>query len=258
MYPIIDSHTHIYAEEFDVDFEEMLERAHKAGVYRMILPSVDRASYQRMVCCLDRFPDLLRGAIGIHPTSVSDNYLDELAFVEAHLEARRWIAIGEVGLDYYWNTTYRDAQQQVFARQITLGEQYQLPLIIHSRSAFEDTFTCLRECLSPRQRGVFHSFTGDERELEEALSFDNFMIGLNGVVTFRNSRLREYVGNIPLDRLLVETDAPYLSPEPHRGRRNEPAHLVYTIEHLAPLWGLTPEELALATSANAERLFELR
>lgn len=257
MYTIIDSHTHIYAEEFDVDSSAMIERAREAGVYRMVLPGVDSKSYARMVRCLESYPDSLRAAIGLHPTSVGDDYQEELAFVRERLSEHHWVAIGEIGLDYYWDTTYREAQREVFAQQIEWAGEQSLPIIIHSRSAFADTFACLREYLAPRQSGVFHSFTGDEDELEEALSFEHLMIGLNGVVTFRNSRLREYIGRIPLDRLLVETDAPYLSPVPCRGKRNEPAYLVHTIEHLAPLWGLTPRELAKATAENAERLFDL-
>lgn len=257
MYPIIDSHTHIYAEEFDTDSEAMMQRAREAGVYRMVLPSVDSNSYARLMRCLELHPDCLRAAIGLHPTSVGEDYQEELTFVREHLLAHRWVAIGEIGLDYYWDTTYREAQQEVFVRQIEWAGEQGLPIIIHTRSAFADTFTCLREHLAPRQGGVFHSFTGDEEDLEEALSFEHLMIGLNGVVTFRNSRLREYVGRIPLDRLLVETDAPYLSPVPCRGKRNEPAHLIHTIEHLAPLWGVTPQEFAQATARNAERLFDL-
>ncbi len=257
MYPIVDSHTHIYAEEFDEDFDLMLQRAQEAGVYRMILPSVDSHSYGRMIRRLEAHPDSLRAAIGLHPTSVGPDYQQELAFVQEHLSTHRWVAIGEIGLDYYWDTTYREAQLEAFARQIGWAGELGLPIIIHTRNAFADTFASLGAHRLPGQRGVFHSFTGDETELEEALSFDGFMIGLNGVVTFRNSKLRDYVGRIPLDRLLVETDAPYLSPMPHRGRRNEPALLIHTIGHLAPLWGLTPGELAEATSANAERLFDL-
>ncbi len=255
---IIDTHTHIYAEEFDADWEAMLQRALEAGVSTMIMPSVDSTSYPRLRRAYEACPDHLRVALGLHPTSVDASYEHELAFVEAHLGDLPLVAIGEIGLDYYWDTTYRAEQIEAFGRQIALASRLGLPIIVHTRDAFADTFATIRQAVPQGQvRGVFHSFTGSEAELDEALAFEGFMIGLGGVVTFKNSLLRSYVGRIPLDRLLLETDAPYLSPVPKRGKRNEPAHLTHILEHLAPLWGLTPPELASATTLNAQRLFAL-
>lgn len=235
----------------------MMERALMAGVRRMILPSVSRASYERMERCEALYPDRLFISIGLHPTDVGADYQEELSFVRQKLSERSFVALGEIGLDYYWDTTFREEQKYAFHEQMKLASQYDLPIIIHTRSAWADTFTALREESPLGLRGVFHCFTGEEAELEECLSFERFMIALGGVVTFKNSKLRDYVGRIPLDRLLIETDAPYLAPVPHRGKRNEPAFLPNVVEHLAPLWGLTPQELAEATTANAEALFGL-
>lgn len=254
---LIDSHTHIYAEEFDQDIDAVLERALTSGVVAMILPNVDRESYPRMMSLVERAPDRLYPSAGLHPTSVQANYVDEIAFVAEALSQHSFVALGEIGLDYYWDTTYKPQQIQAFEQQIALAGQYNLPIIIHTRDAFADTFEVLRRVGDRTTRGVFHSFTGSEAELEEALTFEGFMIGLNGVVTFKNSQLRHYVARIPLERLLLETDAPYLSPVPKRGRRNEPAHLVYTLEFVAELYGITPAALAEVTTNNAKRLFAL-
>lgn len=257
-YPYIDSHAHIYAEEFELDLSEMMERALASGLRHIVMPSIDRHSYASMMSVHERYPELTSVCIGLHPTHVQDDYHAELAFVRTQLESGvRFVAIGEIGLDYYHDTTYRTEQIEAFRAQMALAQTHKLPIIIHTRSAFTDTFDCLRSSEGKGLKGVFHSFTGEEADLEEALSFESFMIGINGVATFKNSHLREYIGRIPLERLLIETDAPYLSPAPLRGKRNEPAHLVHLLEHIAPLWGLTPTELAEATTRNAEHLFTL-
>lgn len=254
---LIDSHTHIYAEEFDEDIDEVLARAVASGVERMVLPNVDRESYPRMMALVERYPKVLYPSAGLHPTSVGADYREQLDFVAEALAHGRFVAVGEIGLDYYWDTTYKVQQAEAFSEQIALAYRYGLPIIIHTREAFADTFDLLRRAGRNTTRGVFHSFTGSEAELEEALGFDDFMIGLNGVVTFKNSQLKTYVQRIPLERLLIETDAPYLSPVPKRGRRNEPAHLVHTLEFLAGIYGCSADELGEVTSQNAERLFGL-
>ncbi|MDO4691579.1 MAG: TatD family hydrolase [Porphyromonadaceae bacterium] len=254
---LIDSHTHIYAEEFDEDIDEVIARAMASGVERMVLPNVDCESYPRMMALAERYPEVLYPSAGLHPTSVGEDYREQLDFVAEALKHGRFVAVGEIGLDYYWDTTYKEQQAEAFAKQIALSHEYDLPIIIHTREAFADTFDLLRRAGKHTTRGVFHSFTGTEAELEEALGFGGFMIGLNGVVTFKNSQLKTYIQRIPLERLLIETDAPYLSPVPKRGRRNEPAHLVHTLEFLAGTYGCSADELGEVTSQNAERLFRL-
>lgn len=252
---IVDTHTHIYSEEFDVDNAEMLQRARQAGVSRMIMPATDRACYDSMLALAKSSPTQLYATIGLHPTYVKEDWQAELAFVRECLESDYpFVAVGEIGLDYYWDTTFKEEQNEVFTTQLRWAQAYKLPVIIHTRSSFEDTFTCIG-AVSRELCGVFHSFTGNEDELVQALSLENMMIGINGVVTFKNSNLKEYLTRVPLDRLLLETDAPYLAPVPKRGKRNEPAFIAHTLEFVAGLYGLTATELASITTANAERLF---
>ncbi len=254
---IIDSHTHIYAQDFEDDIEDLMQRASEVGVEQMILPNIDLNSYPRMLSLVARYPDRLFPTLGLHPTDVKEDYQAVLSTMQAEIAKEPFVAIGEIGLDYYWDTSFKEQQIEAFREQTSWAKRADLPIIIHTREAFEDTFKLLREENAPNLRGVFHSFTGSERELEEVLSFENFYVGLNGVVTFKNSKLRDYIKVIPLERLLLETDAPYLSPVPKRGRRNEPAHLQYTLNYLAELWGIAPETLAEQTTANAKRLFNL-
>ncbi len=254
---IVDTHTHIYAEEFDEDIQDVIKRAVEQEVKTMILPNIDKASYDRMMTLEVQYSHCLHSAVGLHPTSVKEDYKVELSFLRERLEEGCFVAVGEVGLDYYWDETFKAEQKEAFREQLRWCRDFNLPVIIHTRSAFEDTFAILREEAFQDVRGVFHSFTGSETELEEALSFKNFYIGLNGVVTFKNSNLKDYIRQIPLERLLLETDAPYLSPVPKRGRRNEPAHLIHTLDFLANLWEMPREKMAELTTENAKALFRL-
>ncbi len=252
---VIDSHTHIYAQDFENDIEDLMQRASDASVEQMILPNIDLESYPRMLALVKRYPDRLFPTIGLHPTDVKEDYQAVLSTMQAELNSEPFVAIGEIGLDYYWDTNFKEEQIEAFREQIRWAKSQDLPIIIHTRDAFEDTFKVLRDENAPKLRGVFHSFTGTEEELKEVLSFKNFYIGLNGVVTFKNSKLKDYIKAIPLERLLIETDAPYLSPVPKRGKRNEPAHLQYTLQFLAELWDTSIEALAEQTTANAKKLF---
>lgn len=252
---IVDTHTHIYSEEFDLDSSEMLQRARQAGVSRMIMPATDRACYKSMMRLGKAAPKQVFATIGLHPTYVKEDWQAELAFVHEQLESGySFVAVGEIGLDYYWDTTYQAEQLEAFETQLRWARAYELPVIIHTRSSFADTYATISK-VSQDTRGVFHSFTGSEEELAQALSLEGMMIGINGVVTFKNCSLKDYLTRIPLDRLLLETDAPYLAPVPKRGKRNEPAFIAHTLEFVAGLYGLTASELARITSTNAERLF---
>lgn len=251
---IIDTHAHLYAEEFASDLVEVVARAQEAGLSEVIMPATDRASYESMMALSRLYAGYLFPTIGLHPTYVKEDWQDELSFVRKQLPQHPFVAVGEIGLDYYWDTTYLSEQIEAFETQLAWAQDFDLPVIIHTREAFADTFASMAR-MPHRVRGVFHSFTGSEAELDEALSFEGMMIGINGVVTFKNSRLREYIARIPLDRLLLETDAPYLAPVPRRGKRNEPAFIAHTLSFVAELYGCTTEQLAEATGANARRLF---
>lgn len=257
MSTLIDTHAHIYSEEFDEDREAMMRRSLEAGVEHIVMPSISKDSYQALVDTLHSYPQQCSAALGLHPAYVKESYREELDFVVAHAHSERWVAIGEIGLDYYWSVEHKEAQHIALREQLRLAQALDLPVIFHVRSAFEDLICILREEEFADIRGIIHSFTGTEEELDEVLTFPNLMVAINGVATFKNANLRDYIARIPLDRILVETDAPYLAPVPKRGKRNEPAFVVHTAGHIAQLWGLSAEEFAEITTTNAKRLFKL-
>jgi len=251
-----DSHTHLYLNAFDEDRDQMIQRAIDAGVTRMLLPNIDSSSISPLFSLAERFPDHCLPMMGLHPTSVKENYKEELGRIEEALRGKDIIAIGETGIDLYWDKTFLKEQEEAFATQIAWAMELDLPLVIHARDSFQEIFSVLDRAGGPELRGVFHSFTGGTAELERALSY-NFMIGINGIVTFKNSNLGEVVRKIPTNRLLLETDAPFLAPVPYRGRRNESSYLLETAAKIAEIHNLSKEEVARITSANAELLFRL-
>jgi len=253
----IDSHTHLYLDAFDADRDEVIHRAIDAGVNRMLLPNIDSSSLAAMFSLVRRFPAHCYPMMGLHPTSVKENYREELALLEKQLQREDIIAIGECGIDLYWDKTFHREQEEVFATQISWAMERDLPLVIHARESFQEIFRVLDSAGGPELRGVFHSFTGGPAELEKALEYQ-FMIGINGILTFKNSDLGKVVASIPMQRLLLETDAPFLAPQPHRGRRNESSYLINIAEKVAKIHNLNIEEVARITTENAERLFRIK
>lgn len=251
-----DSHTHLYLEAFKEDREQMISRAIKAGVRLMFLPNIDSSSIGAMFSLVDSYPSHCFPMMGLHPTSVKENYREELKNIEAHLNQKKYIAIGESGIDLYWDTSFATQQEEAFRIQIRWARERKLPLVIHARESFQEIFRILDDAGGPDLTGVFHSFTGTREELQKALSY-NFMIGINGIVTFKNSRLDQLVGDIPRDRILLETDAPFLAPVPYRGRRNESSYLLNTAAKVAEIYNVTPEEVGEMTTQNALHLFQL-
>lgn len=252
-----DSHTHLYLDAFELDREEMIQRALQMGVSRMLLPNIDSATIGPLFSLVEQFPGHCLPMMGLHPTSVKENYKEELGRIEAALERPDIVAIGETGIDLYWDKTFLREQEEVFATQIRWAMELDLPLVIHARDSFPEIFQVLDSAGGPRLRGVFHSFTGGLEELEQALSY-NFMIGFNGIVTFKNSNLGEVVKATPINRLLLETDAPFLAPVPQRGKRNESSYLPEIAIKVSEMHNLTKEEVARITSSNAELLFGLK
>jgi len=240
-----DSHTHLYLNAFQDDRDEMIQRAIDAGVTRMLLPNIDSSTIDSLFSMTKRFPDHCYPMMGLHPTSVKENYKVELRLIEEALGHKDIIAIGETGIDLYWDKTFLKEQEEVFTTQIGWAMELDLPLVIHARNSFQEIFSVLDRAGGPDLRGVFHSFTGGPEELERALSY-NFMIGINGIVTFKNSNLGEVVRAIPTNRILLETDAPFLAPVPYRGKRNESSYLVETAVKVAEIHN------------NAEQLFRLK
>ena len=235
----------------------MIQRAMDAGVSRMLLPNIDSSSIGAMFSLAEQYPDHCKPMMGLHPTSVKENYREELFAVQKQLNRKDIIAIGECGIDLYWDKSFLKEQEEVFSTQIRWAMELDLPLVIHARDSFEEIFKILDKQGGPELRGVFHSFTGGAAELERALSF-NFMIGINGIVTFKNSKLAELIPSIPINRLLLETDAPFLAPVPYRGKRNESSYLLETASKVSEIHNLSKEELAISTSRNAQKLFRLK
>jgi TatD DNase family protein len=234
----------------------MIHRAIEAGVTRMFLPNIDSKTVEAMFRLVDQFPGHCFPMMALHPTSVKENYHNQLEIIEQHLDDNRIIAIGESGIDLYWDTTFIKEQEEVFRTHINWAKEQNLPLVIHARDSFKEIFRIMDDEGGDGLKGVFHSFTGTREDLIKALSFD-FMIGINGIVTFKNSNLGEVVHEIPLERLLLETDAPFLSPVPYRGRRNESSYLVGIASRVAEIYNLTNEEIGQTTTQNALRLFQL-
>ncbi len=252
---MIDTHTHIYLEEFDDDRGFMLERAKKAGLQQLLLPNVDLDTVDRLHQVCEDYPDFCFPMMGLHPTSVGVSWQQDLQTIQSYFEKRRYVAVGEIGIDLYWDKTYITEQKLALEEQLRWSIELDLPVVIHTRDAFPEVFDCLDSVGAHHLRGVFHSFGGSREELERALQYENFMLGINGVVTFKNSGFRDYLNVAPLERIVTETDAPYLTPVPLRGKRNEPAYITYVVEQLAAIYKAPVEEIKLKTGENAKRMF---
>ena len=251
---ITDTHTHLYAEEFDIDRDEMMQRAINAGVTRFFIPAIDSNYIQKMYALESDYPENVFLMMGLHPTYVKDNYLDELQMVEQELVSRKFYAIGEIGIDLYWDKTHLKEQQIAFRRQIQLAKKYKLPIVIHCREAFDELFEILEEEKSTDLFGIFHCFSGTYEQALQAISY-NMKLGIGGVVTFKNGKIDQFINQIDLKHLVLETDSPYLAPIPFRGKRNESSYIVKVIEKLASLYGLSSEEIALRTTENSKAIF---
>lgn len=258
----IDTHTHLYTEEYDADRHEVVERARAAGATALLLPNIDEASIAPMMQMCADYPDLCRPMMGLHPTELPEGDTTPLLQrMEALLaaEPQRFVAVGEVGLDFYWDRSRAEEQLQVFERQIEWAERFNLPLMVHSRSAHRELVNTLMPHEEKLRSGVFHCFSGSQEEAEELLRrFPRFMLGIGGVLTFKKCKLPDTLrAVVPLERIVLETDAPYLAPTPHRGKRNESAYIPLVIEKLAEIYATTPEEVAQITTHNVQTTFSL-
>lgn len=262
---MFDTHSHIYAEEFDTDREEALARAAETGVKRLLLPAIDSESHERLFGLCRRHPELCVPMMGLHPTSVNDNprWREELALVERYLAnppegIGHFCAVGEIGLDLYWSRDFASEQTEAFHRQVDLALAHGLPIAVHTRAAWPQTVELMREYRGRGVRGVFHAFSDTAETYRELRGLGDFAFGIGGVVTFKKSTLADVVRKMALEDIVLETDCPYLTPAPHRGERNESAYVRYVCEKIAELKGLSPEEVAEATTRNAQRIFDLR
>ncbi len=259
MYKIIDTHSHLFVEEFDVDRSEVMQRAREVGVQHVLMPNIDLDSVAPMLQVCQEYRGFCYPMLGLHPTEVGADYPVVLSKLKALLDKQpqTFLAIGEVGLDLYWDKTYKDEQIAALEEQIAWALEYDLPLVIHSREAFDEIYTLFSRYKDSSLRGIFHSFTGTADEAQALLEFPGFLLGINGVATFKKSTIPEALSHVPLTRVVVETDSPYLAPVPYRGKRNESAYVVRVVEKLAEIYGLTAESVAAQTYANAATLFRL-
>jgi TatD DNase family protein len=254
---IIDTHSHIYAEEFDDDIDDVILRAKEAGVEKVLLPNVDVSSLNGLDAICKRYPDYCIPMMGLHPTSVGDDWQSQLDIIKNQLSQQTYIAIGEIGIDLYWDKTYEKEQKTVFEEQLRWSIEYNLPVAIHSRDAIQDCISCIKNVGAKNLRGVFHSFGGIKDELNAILSLKNFMLGINGVVTFKNSTLSEVLKYTDISNIIIETDAPYLAPVPYRGKRNEPSYTLKVVEKLAEIYNTDSEKIGEITTENAKKLFRI-
>ncbi len=252
----IDTHTHLYLEEFDDDRTEMINRALQAGVETFLLPNIDRNSLPALLSLCDAWPAQCLPMIGLHPTSVKGDYLEELEMVDQQLKERKFFAIGEIGIDLYWDKTHLEQQQIVFRHQLKLAKAFHLPVAIHMRNSFEHVYAIIKEEADASLRGVFHCFSGGIQQAKKVTEL-GFMLGIGGVVTFKNSGLQDVIRETGMEHLVLETDAPFLAPDPHRGRRNESSYIPLIAEKIASLKSIPLEEVARTTTANARHLFNL-
>lgn len=252
---LIDTHTHLYLKEFSEDIDLVIERANNEGVEKFYLPAIDSSENKALITLESRYPEQIFAMAGLHPCSVNENYLDELTQIEKQLSERKFAGIGETGLDFYWDTTFKNEQYKSLHTQIEWAIKYKIPLILHTRNATQETIDVIKGYASPDLFGIFHCFGGTLQNAKDIISM-NFSLGIGGVLTFKNSGLAEIIKEINLDHLVLETDAPYLSPVPFRGKRNESSYLKYIVQKLAEIKMIPVEEVARVTSENAEQIFK--
>ena len=251
---VTDTHTHLYSDSFDGDRQQLIQDAIAQNVTRFFIPAIDSETTQSMYELEKAFPDNIFLMMGLHPTHVQENYEDELKHVEEELAKREFYAVGEIGIDLYWDKSTLEIQQDAFRRQIQLAKKYKLPIVIHCRNAFDEVFSVLEEEKGDDLFGIFHCFTGNFEQAQQALSY-NMKLGIGGVVTFKNGGIDKFMAQIPLEQIVLETDAPYLAPKPFRGKRNDPVYILKVAEKLAELYELPLEEIAEVTTKNSKEVF---
>jgi TatD DNase family protein len=253
---LIDTHTHLFSSQFDEDRNAVVQKAIDNGVSKMLLPNISSETIEAMHQLCQDFPEHCYPMMGLHPCDVKDDYLKELEIVKAHLDKGKYVAVGEIGIDLYWDKSTLDIQKKAFRQQLIWAKEYDLPVAIHIRESFDEIFEVIEEVNDEKLRGVFHCFTGTKEQGLRAIDM-GFMLGIGGVVTFKNSGLDQTLSGLPLAQLILETDSPYLAPTPHRGQRNESAFIPLMAQKLADIYEMDIEEVARITTQNAKTLFKL-
>jgi TatD DNase family protein len=253
---LIDTHTHLFSSQFDEDRNAVVQKAIDNGVSKMLLPNISSETIEAMHQLCQDFPKHCYPMMGLHPCDVKDDYLKELEIVKAQLDKSKYVAVGEIGIDLYWDKSTLDIQKKAFRQQLIWAKEYDLPVAIHIRESFDEIFEVIEEVNDEKLRGVFHCFTGTKEQGLRAIDM-GFMLGIGGVVTFKNSGLDQTLSGLPLAQLILETDSPYLAPTPHRGQRNESAFIPLMAQKLADIYEMDIEEVARITTQNAKTLFKL-
>lgn len=251
---ITDTHTHLYSEAFSDDRDIMIKRAMDAGVTRFFLPAIDSTYTPAMLALQEQYPENVFLMFGLHPTHVKENYEEELAHVVDMIASTKAYAVGEIGIDLYWDKTFLEEQKDAFQKQIQLAKQYNMPIVIHCREAFDEVFEVLEQEKGDGLFGIFHCFTGTLEQAKRAVGY-GMKLGIGGVVTFKNGKIDTFLHEIPLSEIVLETDAPYLAPVPYRGKRNESAYIVEVLDKLADVYKMSPEEIATITTENSKHIF---
>ena len=251
---ITDTHTHLYSEAFDDDRADMMQRTLEAGVSRLFIPAID-SSYTASMLQLEKdYPKHVFLMMGLHPTHVKENYIDELAHVTEMLNSHKFYAVGEIGIDLYWDKTTLAIQQEAFRKQIKLAKQHKLPIVIHCREAFDEIFEILEDEKSDDLFGIFHCFTGTLQQAHQAISY-NMKLGIGGVATFKNGKIDQFLNQIDLSHIVLETDAPYLAPKPFRGKRNESSYIIKVVQKLSEIYQVSEQKIADITTENSKAVF---
>jgi len=253
---ITDTHTHLYSDAFDADRNDMIHRAINQGVSRFFIPAIDSTYTESMLQLEQDFPEHVFLMAGLHPTHVKENYTEELNHVEEMLAKRKFYAVGEIGIDLYWDTSTLEIQKKAFKYQIQLAKKYKLPIVIHCREAFNEIFEILETEKDDDLFGVFHCFTGDLEQAHQAISY-NMKLGIGGVATFKNGKIDQFLNQIELKHIVLETDSPYLAPAPYRGKRNESAYIIKVLEKLSHIYNVSLEDLASITTQNSKEVFSI-
>ncbi len=253
---ITDTHTHLYSEAFDEDRTEMIKRALNADVSRFFIPAIDSTYTDSMLLLQKEYPDNIFLMMGLHPTHVKENYRDELKHVEDMLNQHKFYAVGETGIDLYWDKSTLGIQQEAFRYQIRLAKKHELPIVIHCRDSFNEIFEILEDEKGSDLFGIFHCFTGTIAQAKKAISY-NMKLGIGGVVTFKNGKIDQFLNEIGLEHIVLETDAPYLSPSPYRGKRNESAYIMNVLKKVSEIYGVSEEMIAKITTKNSKEIFSI-
>lgn len=253
----IDTHTHLFSDAFDADRTEIVQKAINAGVEICLLPNIDVNTIDAMHQLVEQFPQHCFPMMGLHPGSVDAQWEEKLMHIRTHLFSKKYVAVGEIGMDLYWDKTFIEEQREAFRMQVEWAKELSLPIAIHARDAFQEIYQILDELNDERLTGVFHCFTGTQEDAQKILSYEGFKLGIGGVLTYKNGKVDEALQHVGLEHLILETDAPYLPPVPHRGKRNESAYLLHVAEKLADVYQVTLREIEQQTTINAKELFKI-